>query len=168
MVLDEHAIRLSVLVGQEETAIRLSVMKDEWENGMALLEEVLTRPEFYPEVLDVVKTEVLTNLRRQGGKARKVAMREEMIWHFKGHPYGRDPLAGLKMTRGGIARRDAVVIDECASRNIPVATTLGGGYGKEAWRAQYQSIARTIKKYGAATPRYSPRKPSVKERVYTK
>jgi acetoin utilization deacetylase AcuC-like enzyme len=79
-----------------------------------------------------------------------------------------DKLAGLKMTRGGIVRRDAVVIDDCSARKIPVVMTLGGGYNAEAWRAQYQSISRTIREYGAASPRYAPRKPSAKERVYTK
>ncbi len=105
MVLDENAIRLSVSVREEDTVIRLSVMKDDWDKGLALLEEVLTRPMFDPSVFDVVKQQALVELKRQGGKAQAVVMREGMIWHFKGHPYGRDPLQGLK-TIPAITRED--------------------------------------------------------------
>ncbi len=105
MVLDENAIRLSVSVREEDTVIRLSVMKDDWDKGLALLEEVLTRPMFDPSVFEVVKQQALVELKRQGGKAQAVVMREGMIWHFKGHPYGRDPLQGLK-TIPAITRED--------------------------------------------------------------
>jgi zinc protease len=47
----------------------------------------------------------LIALTRQGGDAMKVAAREGMIWHFQGHPYGRDPLQGLK-TIPSIGRND--------------------------------------------------------------
>jgi len=105
MVLDENAISLSVSVHEEDTVIRLSVMKDDWDKGLALLEEVLTRPMFDPSVFNVVKQQALVELKRQGGKAQAVVMREGMIWHFKGHPYGRDPLQGLK-TIPAITRKD--------------------------------------------------------------
>jgi zinc protease len=44
-------------------------------------------------------------LKRQGGDAQSVVRREGMIWHFKGHPYGHDPLLGLN-TIPGISRED--------------------------------------------------------------
>jgi len=94
-VLDENAIRVSVSVGEEDSVIHLSVIKEDWEKGLALLQEILTRPAFDPEVLKVAKEQELVSLKRQGGDADTVAMREAMIWHFKGHPYGRDPLLGL-------------------------------------------------------------------------
>jgi predicted Zn-dependent peptidase len=94
-ILDENAIHLSVSVGEEEAAIRLSVMKEDWEKGMELLQQVLTRPAFDPGILEVVKEQALTALRRQAGDAHAVAVREGMIWHFSGHPYGRDPLLGI-------------------------------------------------------------------------
>jgi predicted Zn-dependent peptidase len=96
LALDENAIQLSVSVHAEEAVVSLSVMKDDWEKGLALLEEVLMRPRFDPRVVDVVKRQALIGLRRQGGDAQRVSSREAKIWHFKGHPYGRDPLKGLK------------------------------------------------------------------------
>ncbi len=80
-----------------------------------------------------------------------------------------DQLAGLRMSVEGIGRRDAMVIDLCAGRNIPVVTCMGGGYSGRAWEAQYLSIRRTILQYGLAGGRGgSPRRPTVKESIYTK
>ncbi len=96
LALDENAIQLSVSVREEESVVNLSVMKDDWGKGLALLEEVLRHPRFDPGVVDVVKRQALIGLRRQGGDAETVSSREAKIWHFKGHPYGRDPLQGLE------------------------------------------------------------------------
>jgi predicted Zn-dependent peptidase len=94
--LDDKAIHISLSADEEYTAIHLSVLKEDWQAGLALLREILTQPAFDPSVLNVVKTQALTGLKRQGGDAMAVAGRERDIWHFKGHPYGRDPLSGLK------------------------------------------------------------------------
>lgn len=81
-----------------------------------------------------------------------------------------DPLAHLAMTPEGIVRRDAMVIDACAARGVPVAMTLGGGYSKGAWRAQCASVARTIRVHGLAGRGrvYPRRRATIHEKVYTK
>jgi len=104
-ILDESAIQLSVSVSEEVSVIRLSVMKQDWDKGLALLGEILTRPGFDPEVLNVTKQQTLTALKRQGGDARAVCRREAKIWYFGDHPYGRDPLQGLE-TIPDITRED--------------------------------------------------------------
>ncbi len=105
LVLDENAIQLGVSIDEEQTSVHLSVMKDDWEKGLNLLQQILTRPGFDPELLQVVKNKELISLQRQGEDAQSVAMRESKIWHFKNHPYGRDPLAGLQ-TIPAITRQD--------------------------------------------------------------
>jgi predicted Zn-dependent peptidase len=105
LVLDENAIQLGISVNEEQTAVRLSMMKADWEKGLALLQAVLTRPVFDPAVLEVAKNRESVALKRQGGDAMSVAMRESKIWHFKNHAYGRDPLAGLQ-TIPGISAQD--------------------------------------------------------------
>jgi predicted Zn-dependent peptidase len=95
-VLDENAIQVGISVGEEQTRVHLSVIKDDWDKGLSLLQEVLTRPRFDPHVLRVAKNQERVSLKRQGGDAQAVAMRESGIWRFKGHPYGRDPLLGLQ------------------------------------------------------------------------
>ena len=83
-------------VGEESALIHLSVLKDDWEKGLTILQEVLTQPAFNDQVVQVAKQQALIGLQRQGGDAQTVAMREGMIKHFEGHPYGRDPLLGLE------------------------------------------------------------------------
>jgi len=95
-VIDENAIRVSVSIGEEASSVHLSVMKGDWEKGLELLEEILVRPAFDENVLKVIKGQAMVALNRQADEAQAVAMREGMIWHFHGHPYGRDPLLGLK------------------------------------------------------------------------
>ena len=63
-----------------------SVVKDDWEKGLNLLKEVLTRPGIDSEVLQAVKEQQLVSLKRQADDAQAVAMRESQIWHFKDHP----------------------------------------------------------------------------------
>ncbi len=81
-----------------------------------------------------------------------------------------DPLANLCMTPDGLVKRDAMVIDECVRRGIPVVTTMGGGYSPDSWLAQYKSIRRTLKKYGAVAgkPKHPPREATAEEKSYTK
>jgi predicted Zn-dependent peptidase len=95
-ILDENAIRISIAGREEETAVHLSVLKKDWQTGLRILQEILTRPAFDSRVLEVVKAQEMTGLERQGEDAQSVAARERDIWHFQGHPYGRDPLAALK------------------------------------------------------------------------
>ena len=45
-------------------------------------------------------------------------------------PHERDRLGKLKLTLDGLKLRDEFVIGNCRERNIPVVTTMGGGYGK--------------------------------------
>ena len=96
LALDENAIRLNIGVGEEETVIHLSVLKDDWKFGLRLLAEILIHPRFEPQIFDIAKMQEITSLKRQGGDAKAVASREREIWHYKNHPYGRDPLIGLQ------------------------------------------------------------------------
>jgi len=84
--------------------------------------------------------------------------------------FAEDPLASLAMTRAGIVKRDAMVIDECVERRIPVVMVLGGGYSRQAWKIQYDSIARTLRRYGLAGDRPPHRRRGLtgKEKLYTK
>ena len=81
-----------------------------------------------------------------------------------------DPLAGLAMTEKGIVERDALVIDACFRRRIPVVMTLGGGYTRRAWAVQYASIRHLIETYGleGRPPPYPRRKATAGEKLYAK
>ncbi len=46
-------------------------------------------------------------------------------------PHEGDALGRLALTFDGLARRDAYVISQCREVGIPVAITIGGGYGRD-------------------------------------
>lgn len=98
--LDRSAIDISVNVGEESANIRLSVLKEDWEKGLDFLTQILTRPAFDENIVSVAKSQLMVDLKRQGGDAQSVAMRESAILQFAGHPYGRDPLHGLETIPG--------------------------------------------------------------------
>jgi len=46
-------------------------------------------------------------------------------------PHERDRLGRLRLTHEGLHKRDATVLQACRDAGIPVAVTLGGGYGQD-------------------------------------
>jgi acetoin utilization deacetylase AcuC-like enzyme len=55
---------------------------------------------------------------------------EILIYVGGADPYCEDQLGGLSLTKEGLKRRDRSVFEEARRRNIPVATTLAGGYAR--------------------------------------
>jgi acetoin utilization deacetylase AcuC-like enzyme len=55
---------------------------------------------------------------------------ELVLYQAGADPFHDDQLGGLALSFEGLEARDRAVIDECARRGIPVATTLGGGYAR--------------------------------------
>jgi len=55
----------------------------------------------------------------------------EILFYVGGaDPYQDDQLGGLSLTIDGLAARDRNVLEEARRRNIPVVTTLAGGYAR--------------------------------------
>ncbi len=121
-VLDDHAIRLEVSFGLEESSLHLSTLAADWEKGIELLAEVLARPGFDARILESARRRILDALRRRGEDASAVALREAMIWHFAGHPYGRDPLRALQ-TLPRVSAEDLRVFlrDRLTAGNLVIA-----------------------------------------------
>jgi histone deacetylase 11 len=61
-----------------------------------------------------------------------------------------DPLANMRLTPQGIVRRDCMVFAEAGRRQVPIVMVLGGGYSKQAWRAQYASIRHLVEHHAAS------------------
>jgi acetoin utilization deacetylase AcuC-like enzyme len=57
--------------------------------------------------------------------------RPDMLFYVGGaDPYKEDQLGGLCLTINGLQRRDQSVFEEARQRNVPVVTTLAGGYAR--------------------------------------
>jgi len=58
--------------------------------------------------------------------------RPELVLYQAGaDPYEDDQLGALRLTIEGLKTRDALVLEGCATRGIPVVVTLGGGYARQ-------------------------------------
>ncbi|HVE79134.1 MAG TPA: histone deacetylase [Gemmatimonadaceae bacterium] len=57
--------------------------------------------------------------------------RPDLVVYVAGaDPHEGDRLGRLRLTFEGLARRDAMVLEACREVGIPVAITIGGGYGR--------------------------------------
>jgi acetoin utilization deacetylase AcuC-like enzyme len=55
----------------------------------------------------------------------------DMLFYVGGaDPFCEDQLGGLKLSKGGLKRRDRQVFVEAHERGIPVVSTLAGGYAR--------------------------------------
>ncbi|MDX2030823.1 MAG: histone deacetylase [Blastocatellia bacterium] len=58
--------------------------------------------------------------------------RPDFVFYQAGvDPFQGDRLGRLKLSLDGLKRRDEFVIGNCRERNLPIATTMGGGYAKQ-------------------------------------
>jgi acetoin utilization deacetylase AcuC-like enzyme len=58
--------------------------------------------------------------------------RPGLVFYLAGvDPHERDRLGRLRLTHEGLRRRDEVVFQACSGAGVPVAVTLGGGYGQD-------------------------------------
>lgn len=74
----------------------------------------------YLEILEAALPEVLDEARP-----------DLVLYQAGADPYRYDQLGGFRLTLEGIARRDEIVFAACRERDVPVATTFGGGYAAQ-------------------------------------
>lgn len=145
-VLDDHAIRLNASFGVEESALQLSTLAADWERGIELFAEVLERPAFDARILATAQRRIVDALHRQGEDASAVAMREALIWHFAGHPYGRDPLQAIRgVPRVSAEDLKAFLRARLAPGNLAIAAA--GDISEERLE---RGLARLVRSLGAA------------------
>jgi acetoin utilization deacetylase AcuC-like enzyme len=78
-----------------------------------------TRDEEYLRTLRTVVPRILAEFR------------PGLVFYLAGaDPHERDRLGRLRITHQGLRRRDELIFQTCRTSGIPVAVTLGGGYGQ--------------------------------------
>ena len=73
----------------------------------------------------------LATLEKHLAQAFERSMPEMVIYLAGADPFEGDKLGRLKLTKQGLATRDAMVYAECARWGLPVVATMGGGYAPE-------------------------------------
>ena len=77
--------------------------------------------------------------------------RPDLVFYQAGvDPHADDRLGRLALTDDGLAARDTFVVETCAARGLPLASTLGGGYGVDRTAVALRH-ARSIMTLGNAT-----------------
>ncbi|MDZ7828622.1 MAG: histone deacetylase [Halofilum sp. (in: g-proteobacteria)] len=58
--------------------------------------------------------------------------RPDLVFYLAGaDPFTGDRLGRLALTKAGLAERDRLVVDRCASLGLPIAVVMGGGYAPD-------------------------------------
>lgn len=74
----------------------------------------------------------------RGALERVLGFGPEMVFYLAGaDPYEGDRFGRLRLTIGGLRRRDALVIEGCRQAGIPITLTMSGGYADDV-----ETIAR--------------------------
>jgi acetoin utilization deacetylase AcuC-like enzyme len=56
----------------------------------------------------------------------------DLVFYIAGaDPHEGDRLGRMRLSFGGLRRRDAMVLDACRDVGLPVTTVIGGGYGRD-------------------------------------
>jgi len=88
------------------------------------------------------------------------AAHPDIVFYVAGaDPHESDRLGRLTLSFEGLARRDALVLEQCREIGIPVAVVIGGGYGDpiELSVAVHVATARIAARFAGGTPAPLPR-----------
>jgi acetoin utilization deacetylase AcuC-like enzyme len=74
--------------------------------------------------------EYLAALEKGACRALSSAQPDLVLYLAGADPHEGDRLGRLKLTKAGLAERDALVFDLCGEAGLPVAVAMAGGYGR--------------------------------------
>ncbi|MEK7448285.1 MAG: pitrilysin family protein [Planctomycetota bacterium] len=103
--LENMAASLEVSVEHEEVDFQMSLLKQDLAQGLALLEEVLTKPIFDNKKIEFEKSQLLEELRRENDNPDAIKSREFRKLVYPIHPYGR-PVNGNPVSITSITREN--------------------------------------------------------------
>jgi len=83
------------------------------------------------ELLDGTSDAVYLDMLEEGVQRALALAHADMAIYLAGaDPFADDRLGRLKLTKTGLAQRDALVLELCKARGLPVAVTMAGGYAR--------------------------------------
>jgi len=103
--LEKYAIDLSVGTDSYATVIDLSLLAEDLDLGLGVLDDLLRRPRFDAQRLEVLRRQMLESLRRQDDLPASIAQRALKQAVFGSHPFGREP---NRATVSALTREDLV------------------------------------------------------------
>jgi histone deacetylase 11 len=107
------------------------------------------QPEDYPIPIPagLEGSEYLAIVEEALPRALDAVVPDLVIYNAGSDPLAGDPLAGLRLTRDDLARRDLLVATTVRERGIPLAMVLSGGYALESWRVHADGIEAILGRF---------------------
>ncbi|WP_035057754.1 pitrilysin family protein [Desulfuromonas sp. TF] len=90
-ILERQAANLSVATGTYATTIDLSVQASDLPLGLAVVADLLRRPGFAPERMELARKQIIEDIRRQNDLPSSIASRTLSRAVYGDHPLGRTP-----------------------------------------------------------------------------
>jgi zinc protease len=103
-ILERQAANLSASTGTYATTLDLSVQAGDLPLGLAVISDLLRRPGFAPERLELARKQVIEGIRRQNDLPSSIASRALSRAVYGDHPLGRTPTVESvsSVTRGDL------------------------------------------------------------------
>lgn len=89
--LDQLAANLGASMGAYSSQLDLSVRSEDFGEGLAILADLLRRPDFSPASLELARLKAREDVRRQNDEPRSIAQRLLMASLYPDHPLGDSP-----------------------------------------------------------------------------
>jgi predicted Zn-dependent peptidase len=137
--LDAKAIHLSTVAGSETLVMELGTLKGEFDSGLNLMSELITKPNLTPKTLDKVKVMTLSDIARKENDFDTVASDELKAILFEGTPIAVPNIG----TKASIAQMTLPEVKHFLSTKMVLSNALviiGGDVNVEEAKAKVISL----------------------------
>jgi len=151
--LERRGMELGLSLGRDKGWITLSVLPDDLEEGLDLLERLVSEPAFRPDRVEWARTQVAEGIRREADEPQALAFRELRRALYRGHPRGRVP-TGESIAR--IRREDLLAFHQRLVASGDWALGAVGDFDPDRLRAELHRRFGRLPGSGGGFPRPPP------------
>lgn len=162
--LDARAIQLSTNAGSETCVMELGALRDEFDTGLSLMNELLLAPNLTKETLEKVKTITMSDIARKEADFDTVASDELKAILFEGTPIAT-PNIGTKVSIEKIKLKDvdAFLSEKMVLSNVLVV--IGGDLNLSDAKQKVAKLLSSLKVGKTAPSRYYETRKTPKESI---
>lgn len=134
-----EALAANLLVGVDSyaTSLDLSLQSADLSAGLHLLSDLLRRPRFAPERLELARKQAIEGVRRQDDDPGSIAQRALMAALYGEHPLGRTPTVA---SLSAIGRDDLLAFHRQAAHPDNLWLAISGDFDRAALLAQLEQL----------------------------
>ena len=115
-------------IGEESGLVTVNVLKKDFDRGLAIFADVLTKPVFDQKKIDLKKMSMVETIRRRNDQPSEITRREWKRLVYAGHPFGR--VSTIK-TVSSVTRDDLIAFHQKYFFPNNVILTASGDFTEE-------------------------------------